>query len=138
MEAVESRLLELEEKVNALARAETVTVAITSFCPEPFVLRKEIKAVIEESDGEYIASFYDANVSAGGCNQAEAYENLKDVLLSRFDYLDRLPPEKLGPGPSRQLAVLREFIQRSALADGADHHEGTRAEDRQEAEGHPN
>ena len=92
---------------------ESLIVPIQSFTPEPFVVLKEIRAVIEESDGEYIASFYDANVSAGGSNKQEAVDNLKENLLSRFDYLDGLPTEKkLGLGIARQLAVLREFIGR--------------------------
>jgi hypothetical protein len=90
----------------------SLIVPITTFTPESFELTRDILAVIEESDDEYIASFYDANVSAGGSNQEEAIANLKDLLLSRFDYLDRLSPEKLGPGPRRQFAVLQEFIRR--------------------------
>jgi hypothetical protein len=90
----------------------SVTVPIQTFSPEPFEVLKEIKAVIEESDDEYIASFFDANVSAGGSNQQEAIDNLKENLLNRFDYLGSLPPERLGIGPQKQLAVLREYIGR--------------------------
>jgi len=35
-----------------------------------------------------------------------------ETIVSRFDTLDKLPPEKLGKGPKRQIAVLREFIRR--------------------------
>jgi hypothetical protein len=93
-------------------RPGSITVPIQTFAPEPFDLLKEIKAVVEESDNEYIASFYDANVSAGGCNPQESLDNLKENLLSRFDYLEKLPLKQLGPGPRKQLAVLREFIRR--------------------------
>lgn len=105
-----ARVQALEEK--AAAHPSSFTVPITSFAPEPFMALGEIKAVLEESDGEWIASFYDANVSAQGCNQQEAIDNLKDALLSAFDYLDGVPDAKLGPGPKRQIAVLRQFIGR--------------------------
>jgi hypothetical protein len=102
----------LTEKVNVLGSRCSVIVPITTFAPEPFEPLKEIKTVVEESEDEFIASFYDANVSAEGSNRQEAYDNLKDLLLSRFDYLDKMPPEQLGPALQRQIAVLREFIRR--------------------------
>jgi hypothetical protein len=60
---------------------------------------------------EYEASFFDANIHAAGCNQAEAFESLKGILLSRFEHLSGVAPEKLGPGPAKQLEVLRAFIR---------------------------
>ena len=102
----------LEARVEELEKRPSLIVPITTFDPEPFELLKEIKAVVQASEDEYTASFFDANVNAAGCNEAEAIDNLKDLLLSRFDYLDGLPPEKLGPALAKQIAVLRTFIRR--------------------------
>lgn len=102
----------LEARIAELAQRESFIVPITTFDPEPFELLKEIKAVVQRSGDDYLASFFDANVNVSGCNEVDAIENLKDMLLSRFDYLLGMPAEKLGPGPARQFAVLRQFIRR--------------------------
>ena len=86
---------------------------IKSFAPEPFEVVKEIPVVIEQGDEEYLATFYDANVGASGSNEVEAIENLKDVLLSRYDHLDGVAKKKLAPPVAKQIAVLREFIRNS-------------------------
>jgi hypothetical protein len=113
VESLEMRVKELERRPSIVAVGGSLIVPIQTFAPEPFAPLKEIRVVVEESDGEFIASFFDANVSAGGSNPQEAVDNLKENLLSCFDYLSSLPPEKLGAGPKKQLAVLREFIGRS-------------------------
>ncbi len=112
LKKLEEQVAALTEKVKVLEIRISAVVPITTFAPEPFEPLKEIKAVVEESEDEFIASFHDANVSAGGSNRQEAYENLKDLLLSRFDYLDQMPSAKLGPALQRQIAVLRQFIRR--------------------------
>ena len=109
---LEEQVESLNSKTAPLESRGCFIVPIETFAPEPFELLKEIKVVVEESEDEFIAGFYDANVSAGGSNPQEAFENLKDLLLSRFDYLDEIPSEKLGPAPRKQIAVLRQFIRR--------------------------
>lgn len=110
--ALETRVLELERRFSLVGHGHSLVVAITTFAPEPYEVLKDIRAVVQPSDDEFVATFFDANVSAGGCNDVEAVDNLKDLLISRFEFLDTYPPEKLGPGPAKQIAVLREFIRR--------------------------
>jgi hypothetical protein len=88
-------------------------VPITSLAPAPFHVLKDIKAVIQPSGDEYMATFFDANINTAGCNEQEAIDNLKDLLVSRFLYLSGQPSEQLAPPLARQIAVLREFIRRS-------------------------
>lgn len=119
MKAVEEKVRTLSAKVEELEekcghpKELSCGVPIQTFAPEPFVLIKPILVSIEESDDEYIASFFDANISAQGDTRQEAIDNLKDLLLSRFDYLDNLTLAQLGKSLKRQIAVLREFIRRS-------------------------
>jgi hypothetical protein len=87
-------------------------VPITSLAPEPFDVLKEIKAVIQPIDDEFMATFFDANINSAGCNEQEAIDNLKDLLISRFQFLSEQPAEQLAPPLARQIAVLREFIRR--------------------------
>jgi predicted RNase H-like HicB family nuclease len=99
------RLADLE----SLVRAPT-TALIQSFAPEPYRLLQPIQVTIEpEADG-FVASFFDANISASGETEQEAFENLKGLTLDIFDSLGREAPERLGPEPARQLAVLRSLI----------------------------
>ncbi len=112
-------LAELKAQVNALERklsefpkSGSITVPICTFDPGPFDLLKEIKVVVRPCDDEFLATFFDANVNASGCNETDAVNSLKDMLLRRFDYLDKMPIEKLGPALVKQITVLRTFIRR--------------------------
>ena len=117
-DGLQERINLLESKVNELSKPGSFLVPITTLAPEPYDLLKEIKVVVQSSDEEFLASFFDANVNASGCNETEAVENLKDMLLRRLEYLESLPSEKLGVGPSQQLAVLRCFIRRRSKLRG--------------------
>ncbi len=113
LNALEERLNELENRLAETVTRDSVVVPITTFAPEPFQVLKEIKAVIQKEDeDEFTATFFDANVNATGCNQVDAIDNLKDLILSRFEFLNAQSPEKLGLGLAKQIAVLREFVAR--------------------------
>lgn len=98
-----------------VARLETTAVApkattIHSFAPEPYKVLLPINVVIEPAEGGFVATFYDANISASGETEHEAFENLKSLTLDIFDSLRREARERLGPEPARQLAVLRSVL----------------------------
>ena len=102
-------LVELKARVDTLERKlaelpkSSIIVPISTFAPEPFDLLKEIKVVVRSCDDEFLATFFDANVNASGCNETDAVNSLKEMLLRRFDYLDRMPTEKIGPCLSSKL-----------------------------------
>lgn len=91
-------------------------MAITSFAPEPFSLLRPIKVLVERGDAAVVASFFDANLSASGDNQQEAFDNLKSLILDTHDSLSAESPERLGPEPKRQLAVLDSFLRKAPEA----------------------
>ncbi len=93
-------------------KGTSLVVPITTFAPEPYDVIRRLEVVVQPSDEEYIATFFDANVNASGCTETEAVANLKDVMLALFEYFASLPAKRLGPGPKRQFAVLRKFIRR--------------------------
>jgi hypothetical protein len=106
------RVQKLESTVAGLASMDSFIVPITTLEPEPYELLREIKLVIQKvEEDEYTATFFDANLGTAGCNPPEAIDNLKDLLISRFDYLAGQPAEKLGQGPTKQLRILRAFIR---------------------------
>lgn len=109
---LEKELESLKKKLQRLEQGQCLIVPITTFAPEPFDLLQEIKVVVRPSDEEFLASFFDANVNAAGSTETDAVQNLKDVMLGLFDYLEVQPAKRLGPGPKRQLEVLRQFIRK--------------------------
>lgn len=94
-------------------------VPIVSLAPEPFSVLREIpilvtpKVMANSDDIEYVAQFVEANVGSTGDSLEEAIANVKDRLVAEFDFLDNMAPKKLGAGPTRQLAILREVIART-------------------------
>jgi predicted RNase H-like HicB family nuclease len=81
---------------------------IHTFAPEPYAVKKPIPIVIRPHDGEFLASFLDANVNASGETEQEAFGAVKSLILDMFEHLHRQP--KLGPKLALRLAVLQDFI----------------------------
>lgn len=100
-------------KELALARAASIIVPISTLAPEPFDLVRDINAVVQPVDRGFTATFFDANISTSGDTQEEAVSNLKSLIVEIFEDLESELPEKLGPEPSRQLRVLKEFLRRN-------------------------
>ena len=87
-------------------------VPVTTFAPEPFEIIRPFSVVIQPNGDDFLATFFDANINASGETQEEAFAALKDVLLTTFQLLQRLPETKLGPGPRRQRAVLAAVVRK--------------------------
>jgi predicted RNase H-like HicB family nuclease len=108
---LERRIAELEGIVAKVSSGSPVVVPIPTLAPKPLRLKKDIPILLQSNGEEYVASFLDANINASGETQAEAVDNLKDILAAVFEKLRSLSPAALGTGPTRQLAVLTEFIE---------------------------
>jgi dCTP deaminase len=113
------RLIDAQERtISAIGQFRSVApptaaplwVPITSFAPEPYELLRQPLVVIQQDGEGYTASLFEANIHASGDTEEEALRNLKDLILDVFDSLSAESPETLGPEPTRQLAVLKEFI----------------------------
>lgn len=107
------KVKQLEEEVENIhdqLNRRSVIVPIQSFEPFEFEVTKPILAVVQEEDGVFIASFFDANINASGESQLDAIEMLKDMIVSSYQILET--NEKiLSTEPQRQLAILRNFIR---------------------------
>ena len=90
------------------ANRPSVHVPVQTFAPEPYDLLKPLSVVVRADEDEFSACFPDANLTAFGDNEFEAVEQLKAMILDTFDKFSS--GRKLGPGPTKQLAVLREFV----------------------------
>lgn len=71
---------------------------------------RPIPVKIRRTDGSFIASFNAANAHASGDTWSEALNNLEYWLIDLFNNLITHKPEKLGPAPKRQLAVLQSYL----------------------------
>ena len=117
----EDVIAELQHAVRDLQNTtQAQIVPIVSLAPKPFVVLREIPILVEgqSSDDndegiEYVCRFVEASVGTTGDTLEEAIRNMKDRLVSKFNVLDRMPSEKLGDGPRRQLAVLRSVMARA-------------------------
>ena len=113
------RLAELQESaldrivdLNSVAQTPSVIVPIATLSPEPYTLVRDIPCLIQPTDGGFVATFFDANISASGDTQQEALENLKALLVDILDDLLAEPTDKLGPEPLRQREVLKTLIKK--------------------------
>jgi len=118
----EHRIGRLEERIMILERAlpatlaaiitdsQSVCAAISSLGIPGYRVLKPIPVTIRKDGDEFIASFFDANISTGGDNQQEAVANLQSLIADFYDELAAKPLEKLGPSLQRQKRVLAEFV----------------------------
>ena len=113
---IKPEFLRLESEVALVTRAvaemkaacPAALVPVQTFTPEPYDLLKPLSVVVQADGDEFSACFPDANLTAFGDNEFEAVEQLKAMILDTFDKFSS--GRKLGPGPAKQLAVLREFV----------------------------
>ena len=104
MEAIEIRLADMESRQS---RHEQ----LTTLAPDSLLLSQPIPVSIGFNGDDYVAQFVEAGISATGDTRVDAMWNLRDVIVLKYNRLSEIPAAKLGPVPSRQLAVLRSFIE---------------------------
>lgn len=90
------------------------TTPVNDLYPSNYSVKKPIYIMLEPEDGGYVATFADADIAASGDTQSEAIANCKDMIVMLFEDLSSEAPETLGPGPLRQLEVLKRFLEADA------------------------
>jgi len=83
---------------------------VSSLPSEEFDLLAQFILKIEEEEGEFLACFEEANIGMSGGTKEEAIENLLADILDTFALFSK-EETNLGPGPARQLSVLRRYIR---------------------------
>ena len=109
--ALEMEVTLLEGRIAVLEEQAPVSVEVQSLAPGPYEIIKPFHVVVRVQDGEYIASFFDARISATGDTQEEAVYNLKDIIIGAFELLSERSQANLGAAMVHQKAVLQEFIR---------------------------
>ena len=101
----------LAERVAKLESAHKVLhIPVTTFAPEPYKVVRPFEIAVESLEGEFVATFFEANISSSGENPTEAYANAKDMIIATFELLSKMDADELGPEPQRQLAVLGQVM----------------------------
>jgi hypothetical protein len=122
----EHRIARLEERVMILEQALPATLAavmtesqpvcttISSLGVPGYRVLRPIPVTIRQDGGEFIATFFDANISTGGDTHQEAVANLQSLMADLYDELATTPLAELGPCLQRQKHVLTEFVCRTS------------------------
>ncbi len=110
--ALRGEVAKLKSQVASLGESGvTATDVIQSFAPEPYDVLRPIHVTVTPTDeGDYTARIGDANLTAYGDNPHLAVNSLKFMILDTFDSFTAA--KKLGAGPAKQLAVLKELIKK--------------------------
>ena len=66
MATFEKEIVSLRERIGALEHSQPLIVPIETFAPEPYDPIRPFHVVLQPHEEEYIASFFDANLSASG------------------------------------------------------------------------
>ncbi len=77
-------------------------------------LRRPIPVTIRPDGNEFIASFFDANISTGGGTEQEAVDNLQSLIADFFNDLELAKDDELGPSMIKQRQVLLESVCRTS------------------------
>ena len=110
---LEREVLMLRSQVHMLQHSAATSVVVDTMAPEAIVVIQPFHILVEPYENEFKASFYDANLSAFGDTRNEAIWYLKDLLAMTFEMLCEHDPKRLGPGPARELDVLKQFLKRT-------------------------
>jgi predicted RNase H-like HicB family nuclease len=86
-------------------------VPVVTFAPAKIEPTKNIYVVVQPTDGEYVATLFDANLAMTGDTQEEAVANLKELIVEVFESLEA-DEAILAPGMANQLAVLRSLLKK--------------------------
>ncbi len=104
------RILLSESAAEAPRPPATQRVSIDYFPNEPYRLLKSILVRIQLiGEGDFLASFDEANLAMSGDTAQEALQNLAAHVLDVFELLSE-EEGALGPGPTEQLRILRTYL----------------------------
>jgi hypothetical protein len=116
--AYDDRLSMLEREVEALAhhvhelrQIQPLVVPVVAINSNKIRLKKAFFIVVQRDEDDYLATFFDANISASGESDVEAVDALKEIMIAKYLKFLELGPEKLGREPTRQLEILKAVME---------------------------
>ena len=98
------------DRLKESSRLWAMPIRLSSLGISGYTVQKPIPVTVRPDGDEFIATFFDANISTGGDTEQEAAANLQSLIADFYDDLVVTPNEKLGPSLRRQKLVLVEFL----------------------------
>jgi hypothetical protein len=108
MDRLEQRVANLEQSFHAAVFTRLSSLGISGY-----TVQKPIPVTVRQDGDEFVATFFDANISTGGDTEQEAVSNLQSLIADFYDDLVTTPDEELGPSLRKQKLVLVEFLCRT-------------------------
>ena len=110
LEKITSRVELLENKIRTALR--THTIVINDLGISTMALSRPVWITVEQhADDDFVACFYDADIYGYGDNIASSLDDLKQQLVSQFQFLAEQAEEtELAPVPREQFEVLKRLI----------------------------
>lgn len=110
----EQRRVIANKAAMAPGDCQSVPINITSLDKAAYSLVQPIVITLQESDGEYVVSFPEAEIVTSGDTPGEAVKWMKESIVSTFELL-RAKRVVLGPLPKRQLQALEQYIVKKQI-----------------------
>ena len=109
-------LARLEAKVNALCerieeRPARYNAQIHALGDVPYSLSHPLLVTMEQYDEEVVASIPEFDLYASGVSDAVALMNLKSEIVSTYERLIELGPDRLGPLARQCLDAMKQVIE---------------------------
>jgi len=114
IQSLEKEILLLRDRLTMMEEIFPVEVPIETLAPDPYEVIRSFHVVVQPFAEEYLARFFDANLAASGATVEEAVFNLKDMIVATYEMLCDHEESELGPGPAKQLQVLKAFLRESS------------------------
>ena len=83
-------------------------VVYIGYIGKDFNLKRGIPIELTGSDGDWLASFLDANIAMSGDSPSDALHAVKSEIEDAYRIYRS--ESKLGPEPARQLSILESYI----------------------------
>jgi len=109
----QQQITALAAEMARLKDSSRLSVRLSSLGISGYTVQKPIPVTIRPDGDEFVATFFDANISTGGETEQEAVANLQTLIADFYDDLAAIPNEKLSTSSRRQKLVLVEFLCRT-------------------------
>lgn len=111
--AVPELKVSVEEIVRSLSASRPVgciQVQVDTMAHDVLEWLRPIQIVVQPCEDEFVATYFDGEISSTGQTQVEAVANVKDLIVRQFVKLNGISDSRLGLKMRRRKSVLAKII----------------------------